>query len=97
MNLPEIQVGEKIMFLRENDPCKIIFINGNPMTLQLPPSIIMKVIETEPTIKGATAAAQYKPATMDTGLKIQVPSFIVEGEMIVVDTEEKKYLGRSKE
>lgn len=97
LTLPDSQVGEKMVFLRENDPCKVIFINGTPMTLQLPSSIEMKVIDTEPSIKGATAAAQYKPAILETGVKINVPSFVNIGEIIVVDTEEKKYLRRAKE
>ena len=52
------------------------------------------VVETEPGIKGATAAAQTKPATLETGLIIQVPSFINKGDVIKIDTEEGKYIGR---
>ena len=52
------------------------------------------MIETEPSVKGATAAAQYKPATLETGLKITVPPFVSIGDVIQVDTEEEKYLGR---
>jgi hypothetical protein len=65
--------------------------------IELPQTVTLKVIETEPGIKGATAAAQTKPATLETGLKIQVPSFIAEGELIVVQTEDAKYLRRAKE
>jgi elongation factor P len=57
----------------------------------------LKVIETEPGIKGATAAAQTKAATLETGLVIQVPSFIAQGELVEVQTEDGKYLRRSKE
>jgi elongation factor P len=62
----------------------------------LPQTVTLKVVETEPGIKGATAAAQTKPATLETGLKVQVPSFIEQGEMIVVQTEDGKYLRRAK-
>ena len=57
----------------------------------------LKVTDTEPALKGATAAAQYKPATLETGLKVQVPPFIAIGELITVDTRTGEYTGRVKE
>jgi len=92
-------VGDKIQFLRENDTVKITFYDNKALDMELPQNVILTVVETEPGIKGATAAAQTKPATLDTGLIIQVPSFITQGESIVVDTTDGKgkYLRRSKE
>jgi elongation factor P len=65
--------------------------------MELPQTVTLKVVETEPGIKGATAAAQTKAATLETGLIVQVPSFIAQGELIEIQTEDKKYLRRSKE
>lgn len=90
-------VGDKILFLRENDIVKITFYDGKALDMEVPQNVTLKVVETEPGIKGATAAAQYKPAKLETGLTVNVPSFIAEGELIVVDTAEKKYLRRAKE
>ena len=90
-------VGDKILFLRENDTVKITFYDGKALDMELPQNVTLKVVETEPGIKGATAAAQHKPAKLETGLIVNVPSFIAEGEVIVVDTAEKKYLRRAKE
>ena len=90
-------VGDKIKYLRENDLCKITFYDEKALGMELPQTVSLRVVETEPGIKGATAAAQTKPATLETGLTIQVPSFITEGEMIVVQTEDGKYLKRHKE
>ncbi|HJZ58459.1 MAG TPA: elongation factor P [Gemmataceae bacterium] len=90
-------VGDMMQFLRENDSVKITFYDGKALSMELPQTVTLKVSETEPGIKGATAAAQTKPAKLETGLTVQVPSFITEGEMIVVDTAEKKYLRRAKE
>jgi elongation factor P len=90
-------VKGKMEFLRENDPIKITFYDGKALGVDLPQNVTLKVVETEPGIKGATAAAQTKPATLETGLVVQVPSFIAQGELIVIDTEEKKYLRRAKE
>ena len=56
----------------------------------------LKVVDTEPAVKGATAAAQFKPATLVTGLKITVPPFVGIGEMVAVDTRTGEYLSRSK-
>ena len=85
------------MYLRENETCKITFYDGKALDMELPQTVTLKVIETEPGIKGATAAAQTKPATLETGLILQVPSFIVVNELITVQTEDGKYLRRAKE
>jgi elongation factor P len=90
-------VGDMMKYLRENDTCKITFYDGKALSMELPQTVTLKVIETEPGIKGATAAAQTKPATLETGLTVQVPSFITEGELVVVQTEDGKYLRRAKE
>ncbi|HEY2784245.1 MAG TPA: elongation factor P [Fimbriiglobus sp.] len=90
-------VGNKILYLRENDTCKITSYEGKALDLELPQTVTLTVVETEPGIKGATAAAQTKPATLETGLIVNVPSFIAQGESIVVQTEDGKYLRRAKE
>jgi elongation factor P len=69
---------------------------GKPMDIELPATVELKVVETEPALKGATAAAQYKPATLETGLKITVPPFINTGEVVQVDTRTGEYLSRAK-
>jgi elongation factor P len=97
VTLGKDMVGDKMPYLRENDPIKITFYDGKALGVELPQTVTLRVVETEPGIKGATAAAQTKPATLETGLKLQVPSFIAEGELIVVQTEDGKYLRRAKE
>jgi elongation factor P len=97
VNLGADMVGDMMKYLRENDTVKITFYDGKALSMDLPQTVSLKVVETEPGIKGATAAAQTKPATLETGLVVQVPSFITEGEMIVVQTEDAKYLRRAKE
>ncbi len=57
----------------------------------------LKVVETDPALKGATAAAQYKPATLETGLKVTVPPFVGIGEVIAIDTRTGEYLSRAKQ
>ena len=83
-------------YIKENDVVKVIMYEGKALDMELPSTIELKVIETEPALKGATAAAQYKPATMETGLKISVPPFIGVGEMLSIDTRTGEYLSRAK-
>ena len=90
-------VGDMMKYLRENDDVKITFHDGKALSMELPQTVTLKVIETEPGIKGVTAAAQTKAATLETGLIIQVPSFITQGELVEIQTEDGKYLKRAKE
>ena len=89
-------VGEQILYLKENDNAHVTFYDGKPLSLELPATVELKVVETEPSVKGATAAAQYKPATLETGLKITVPPFVSIGEKVAVDTRTGEYLSRAK-
>jgi elongation factor P len=70
--------------------------DGRPIGVELPAAVDLKVIDTAPGIKGATASAQRKPAKLETGLMVQVPSFIEEGEKIRVSTQDGSYLERAK-
>jgi elongation factor P len=94
--LPTDTVEELMMYMKPNTRAHIVFYEGKPLSLELPATVELQVVETEPSVKGATAAAQYKPATLETGLKVTVPPFIGEGEMIKVDTRTGEYLERVK-
>src|ERR1700761_5538423 len=88
-------LGDAVEFLTPNLMIEVSFHDGNPVGIELPPSVIMTVVETEPGIKSATASSVTKPAKMETGLVVQVPPFINEGEKIRVDTAEGAYLSRA--
>lgn len=90
-------VGDQILYLKENDKVHVTYYEEKPISLELPATVHLKVIETEPSMKGATAAAQFKPAITETGLKITVPPFIGIGEIVSVDTRTGEYLCRSPE
>ena len=94
--LGEDMVGDQMVYLKEENKVQVTLYEGKPIDIELPATVELKVTETEPALKGATAAAQYKPATLETGLKVTVPPFIEIGEMIQVDTRDGKYLGRVK-
>ena len=68
--------------------------NGNPIDIEIPVSLVMTVTHTEPGVKGDTVSNVTKPATLETGVVIQVPIFVNEGDRVKVDTRTREYLGR---
>ena len=90
------QVEEAIKFMRENDEATIKFYKGNVFLVEADNFVNLKVVETEPGVKGNTATNVTKAATVETGAVVQVPIFIEEGEVIQIDTREGIYLGRAK-
>jgi elongation factor P len=89
-------VGDRANYMMPDVLLKVEFFDGKPVDIQLPAVVDLKVVETEPGIKGASATNVTKPAKLDTGLIVQVPPFISEGEIIRVDTAEGTYLERGK-
>ncbi len=94
--LMQEQVEEAMKYIRENDEATIKFYKGSAFLVEAPNFVDLKVIETEPGVKGDTATNVTKAATVETGAVIQVPIFIEEGEVIQIDTRSGEYLGRSK-
>ena len=72
------------------------FFEGQPIGVELPPAVELKVVETEPGLKSASATNVMKPARMETGITVQVPPFIGKGEVIRVDTADGTYLERAR-
>lgn len=95
--LAEEQVEEAMKYLRENDMATIKFYKDNAFLVEAPNFVNLKIVETEPGVKGDTATNVTKAATVETGAVIQVPIFIEEGEVIQIDTRSGEYLGRAKE
>ena len=87
--------GEQVSYLIPNATLNLQFYEGRPFNIDLPAAIEMTVAETTPAIKGATVTNVTKPAKTETGLVVQVPPFIKEGEKIRVNTADGSYLGRS--
>jgi elongation factor P len=94
-NLNKSAIEEQLPFIDENTQgLQVIIISGNPVGVDLPPSVELKVIETDPSIKGASATSRTKPATLSTGLVIQVPEYISTGDMVKVNTVEQRFMSR---
>jgi elongation factor P len=82
-------------FLLPNTDVQINFYNGRAIGIEMPPSVVLTVVDTEPGIKNATATNTFKPAKMETGITVQVPPFINVGEKIKIDTAEGTYMERA--
>ena len=88
-------LGDAVDYLTANLQIKVEFYDGKPVGVELPQTVELTVVETEPGLKSATASSVTKPAKTETGLVVQVPPFINEGEKIRVDTAEGAYLSRA--
>ena len=88
MHLQRELLGDAVNYLTANMKVNVEFYEGKPMSVELPPTVDLTVIETEPGLKGATVSNVTKPAKLETGLVVQVPPFINEGEKIRVSTAE---------
>lgn len=94
LNIPASSTGGKDGYLKESQMVQVLLFNGAPLDFDLPVSLIFEVTETEPGVKGDTVSNTTKPATLETGISIQVPLFVNIGDKVKVDTRSGEYLGR---
>jgi elongation factor P len=88
-------LGDSLLYLLPNMVLTVDFHEETPVGVELPNTVTLLVVDTEPGMKNATASASYKPAKMETGLVVNVPQFINNGDRLVIDTRENKYLSRA--
>lgn len=89
------QIERELQFIKENMEVNILSYNEETIGIDLPKNVELTVTETEPGIKGDTASGGSKPATMETGLVVQVPFFVNEGDVLVINTSDGKYVSRA--
>src|SRR3982751_1453484 len=95
LSLPAEFLEGQAGYLLPNTDVQINFYNGRPIGVELPPSVVLTVVDTEPGIKNSTATTSFKPAKLETGITVQVPPFVTTGEKIKVDTAEGTYMERA--
>lgn len=88
-------VGERVQFLQDGMRVLVQTYEGRPIGIQLPQQVTLAVVEADPVLRGGTAAPSYKSATLENGLKIQVPPFIEAGSKVIVSTEDGSYVRRA--
>jgi len=89
-------VGDAAQWLKDGTTCIVTLWNGEPLTVTPPPHVELKIVETDPGMKGDTVTGGTKPAKLETGAVVKVPLFINEGEVIRVDTRSAEYIARAK-
>ncbi len=95
-NINKESIAEEAQFINESiEGMQVIIVNDQPVALDMPTTVELEVVETDPSIKGASATSRTKPATLSTGVTVQVPEYISTGDKIKVNIEEKKFSGRS--
>ena len=95
ISIPESVVGESVNYMLENCEAIVAIHEGNPLYIELPASVELTITYTEPGLQGDRSSGGTKPATVETGITIQVPLFIKQDEKVLVDTRNGSYLGRS--
>lgn len=95
MTISAATVGEAANYMLENAEANVAIHEGNPLYVELPASVELTITYTEPGLQGDRSSGGTKPATLETGVEIQVPLFISQGEKVKVDTRDGSYLGRS--
>jgi elongation factor P len=94
VSLSADEVGDAREYLKENTEVEVLYIDGSPVTVELPNFVEIAVARTDPGVRGDTAQGGTKPATLETGAVVQVPLFLNEGDVVKVDTRTGEYLGR---
>lgn len=94
IRLSDDVVGDAMKYLLPETVIEVDFHDGNPVSVELPTTVNLRIVEVEPGMRGATASASYKPAKLETGLLVQVPQFVEAGTVIKIDTRDDSYLER---
>jgi len=94
ISLSADEIGDASDFLKDNTEVEMLFIDGSPVSVELPNFMELRIAKTDPGVRGDTATGGTKPAELETGAVIQVPLFLNQGDIVKVDTRSSEYLGR---
>ncbi len=94
-SLTEDHLGDYKWYLKENAEYKVMFFEGQPVNVDLPASVVLKIVSTEPAVKGDSVTNITKSATLESGLVVKVPLFVNEGESVKIDTRTNEYMERA--
>ncbi len=96
VEIPLAILGDQALFLKEGDNIDVLFWDERPLSVELPPNVVMAITQTDPGVKGNSATNIYKPAVLENGFKLKVPLFIKQGDKVKVDTRSGEYIERVK-
>ena len=95
--IPKDVIGEPVVFLQESMICMVQTYEGVALSVTLPQTVILEIVEADPVVKGQTASSSYKPAKLSNGVRILVPPFVEAGTRVVVNTADGAYVERSRD
>jgi elongation factor P len=95
ISLPHADLEDELPFMQPSSSVQVLFVDGSPSGVELPSSVVLEVVDTEPGVKGDTVSNVTKPATLETGAVVQVPLFVNVGDKLKVDPKEKRYIQRA--
>jgi elongation factor P len=95
--IPRATIGDPADFLSEGMVCNVMLYEGSPLSVELPQSVVMEVVEADPVVRGQTASSSYKPGKLENGRRVMIPPHIAHGTRIVVSTADGSYIERAKD
>ena len=95
IEMPKQQVAEEMLYVLENTELTVIMYGNEVLGIDLPNTVVLEVAETEPNIKGDTSSGGSKPAVMETGLNVNVPFFVNQGDKLIINTQDGSYVSRA--
>jgi elongation factor P len=97
ISIPREMIGDPADFLVEGMVCTVMLYEGTPLSIELPPSVTMQVVEADPVVRGQTASSSYKPGKLENGRRVMIPPYIEAGTRIVVNTGDGSFVERAKD
>jgi elongation factor P len=97
ITVPRDMIGDPADFLRDGMVCTVMTYEGAPLSVELPQTVVMQLVEADPVVKGQTASSSYKPGKLENGRRVLIPPHIEAGTRIVVNTSDGSYLERAKD
>lgn len=95
--IPKDVIGDPVVFLQEGMVCNVRTYEGAALSVEIPQTVVLEIVEADPVVKGQTAASSYKPAKLSNGVRTMVPPFVGTGVKIVVNTSDGSYIERAKD
>jgi len=95
ISIPHADLEDELPFMQPSSSVQVLFVDGSPSGVDLPASVVLEVVDTEPGVKGDTVSNVTKPATLETGAVVQVPLFVNVGDKLKVDPKERRYIQRA--
>jgi elongation factor P len=97
VSVPRDLIGDPADFLQDGMVCKVMTYEGTPLSIEIPPSVTMTIVEADPVVRGQTASSSYKPGKLENGRRVMIPPHVEAGTRIVVNTADATYVERAKD